>query len=105
MFTTEWFDGTSWSERANNYDNWRIGVTCLALDAEADLFYLVGGYCPTHADYQKYLDETFTYSPSENKWNYWRGMYNTLGRERHACGVIKDYQMTIGCCFTLEERY
>ena len=47
MSTTEWFDGTSWSERANNYDNWRIGVTCLALDAEADLFYLVGGYCPT----------------------------------------------------------
>ena len=47
MTTTEWFDGTRWSERAMNYGEWRIGVTCLALDAEADLFYLVGGYCPT----------------------------------------------------------
>ena len=45
--TTEWFDGTKWSERAQNYGNWGIVGTCLALDAEADLFYLVGGYCPT----------------------------------------------------------
>ena len=42
--STEWFDGTSWSSRA--FHDWRIGVSCFALDAEADLFYLVGGFCP-----------------------------------------------------------
>ena len=47
MKSTEWFDGTSWTQRAWNYDNWGIGVTCLALDSEADIFYMLGGYCPS----------------------------------------------------------
>ena len=45
--STEWFDGTSWSWRPWHYGDWGIGVSCMALDAEADLFYMVGGYCPT----------------------------------------------------------
>ena len=44
---TVWFDGTSWSKKAWNYGDWRIAFSCLALDSEADLFYMVGGYCPT----------------------------------------------------------
>ena len=47
MQTMELFDGTKWSEWARNYGDWGVLKTCLALDAEAGLFYLVGGYCPT----------------------------------------------------------
>ena len=47
---TVWFDGTSWSERAWNYGDWGIAFTCLALDSETDLFYMVGGYCPTQVN-------------------------------------------------------
>jgi hypothetical protein len=28
-------------------------------------------------DYYKYLDAILTYSPSANKWDYWRVMYNS----------------------------
>ena len=39
--SSEWFDGKSWSFRANHLD---VGSSCLTVDHEAGLIYMLGGY-------------------------------------------------------------
>ena len=44
--STEWFDGSSWSERSWYYGDWPIAVSCLASDPEGGVVYSLGGYSP-----------------------------------------------------------
>ena len=45
--STEWFDGSSWSDRSWFYGDWSVAVGCLASDPEGGVVYSLGGYCPT----------------------------------------------------------